>query len=168
MPLFAPNYSNTILYKLCCKNLNITDVYIGHTTDFKSRKRSHKNSCNKEHNKCYNYNVYNFIRNNGGWDNWEMIMIEYYPCNTNLEATKRERELIEELKATLNSYIPTRTRKEYREDNKIILSTKEQQRIANCKTQINCECGGFYKLTNKSCHIKTKRHQNYIYTRPTL
>lgn len=124
MPLKPIDYSKTIMYKLCCNDITITDIYIGHTTDFKSRKRQHKNSCNKEHNKCYNYNVYNFIRNNGGWDNWSMIMIEEYLCNSKLEATKRERELIEQLKPTLNSHIPSRTKNEWYENNKDYVKEK--------------------------------------------
>ena len=35
-----PDYSNTIIY---CKDENIKDVYVGHTTDFIGRKYSHKN-----------------------------------------------------------------------------------------------------------------------------
>jgi hypothetical protein len=81
MPKTNINYSNTIIYKLCCKDLSITDIYVGHTTDMRKRKWGHKSNCNNEKIKNYNLNVYQFIRNNGGWDNWEMIEIEKYPCN---------------------------------------------------------------------------------------
>ena len=114
MPLNPIKYSNTIMYKLICNDLNITDCYIGHTTDFKSRKSKHKSKCNNINDKNYNLKVYQYIRDNGGWDNWSMIMIEEYKCNNILEALKRERELIEELKATLNCRIPSRTKNEYK------------------------------------------------------
>ena len=42
MPSKAINYDNTHLYKIVCKDLDITDMYIGHTTDFASRKSRHK------------------------------------------------------------------------------------------------------------------------------
>jgi hypothetical protein len=118
MPRTKINYSNTSIYKLCCKDLNITDIYIGSTTDMRKRKCCHKTDCNNEISKNYNFNVYQFIRNNCGWDNWDMIEVEKYNAIDGYDARKRERHWIEELKATLNMIIPTRTQKEYHEQNK--------------------------------------------------
>ena len=64
-----PNYENGLIYKLCCKDANITDIYVGSTTNFKQRKKEHKADCHNENNKNYNRPVYKFIRENGG--NWE-------------------------------------------------------------------------------------------------
>lgn len=47
--------------------------------------------------------LYNTIRTNGGWDNWDMIEIEKCPCNDANEAHGRERYYIEQLNATLNT-----------------------------------------------------------------
>ena len=110
------DYSKTVIYKIFCKDSNITDTYIGHTTNFNKRKNQHKHCCYNENKKSYNLKVYQYIRNNGGWNNFEMVMIEEYSCNSKLEAEKRERYFIEELKATLNIVIPTRTKKEYNKD----------------------------------------------------
>ena len=133
MPRKAIDYSNTIIYKLCCNNPNITDVYVGHTTDFTNRKRNHKQSCNNENNKSYNFYVYQFIRENGGWTNWSMIEIEKICCIGSNEACKHERIHLELLKATLNINIPSRTRKEttkiYNDNNKEKL--KEKHKIYN-------------------------------------
>ena len=38
MPKKEINYQNTIIYKIRCKDLNIKDVYVGHTTNFIQRK----------------------------------------------------------------------------------------------------------------------------------
>ena len=38
MPLNEIDYSKTMFYRLVCKDLEVSDFYIGHTTDFKSRK----------------------------------------------------------------------------------------------------------------------------------
>lgn len=108
MPRIAIDYNNVIMYKIVCNDINITDIYIGHTTNFTKRKAAHKSICNNS-----NLYVYQFIRDNGGWNNWNMVMIEKYPCTCKLDATKRERELLEELNATLNKQIPSRTSKEY-------------------------------------------------------
>jgi hypothetical protein len=112
-----PDYSKTIIYKLMCNDENITDFYIGHTTDFNVRKGGHKSYCNNINKKEYNFKVYKFIRENGGWCNWQMIKIEHYPCNNKKEAEQRERYWVEELKATLNAQIPSRDQKEYKEQN---------------------------------------------------
>ena len=34
MPKSNCDYSRTVLYKTVCNDLNITDCYVGHTTDF--------------------------------------------------------------------------------------------------------------------------------------
>ena len=42
--IIMPDYSKTIIYKICCNDENITECYIGHTTEFNNRKYKHKNS----------------------------------------------------------------------------------------------------------------------------
>ena len=53
MPKEVVDYSNTIIYKICCKNLFIDDIYIGHTTNFIQRKQSHKTNCCNENSNNY-------------------------------------------------------------------------------------------------------------------
>ena len=111
-------YDQSIIYKLCCKDTNITDIYVGSTTAFKNRKYQHKMGCNNEKGKSYNYKVYIFIRDNGGFENWDMIEIERFNAIDKRDLEKRERVYIESLKATLNKQIPTQTYKEWKEKNK--------------------------------------------------
>ena len=127
MPRLSIDYSRTFFYKICCKNTDIQDVYVGHTTNWYNRLYTHKTKCNKENNEAYNLPVYIFIRNNGGWDNFEMVLIEEYSCENKLYATQRERYWVETLHATLNSYIPSRTKKEYYEENKEYLQEKKKE-----------------------------------------
>jgi hypothetical protein len=144
MPKVIMNYNNTIIYKIVCDDLNIKDVYVGHTTNFDKRKCQHKSRCNNENDTKYHLNVYQCIRFNQGWSNWSMIEIEKYKCNDKYEAEKRERYYIEDMKATLNKTIPTRTDLEYRMDNKDkILENALQYRINN-KDKINQ-----YRIINK-------------------
>jgi hypothetical protein len=118
MPRTPIDCTNTHLYKLVCKDTTITDCYVGHTTDFKTRKCGHKQKCNNVNAKEYNFEVYTFIRNHGGWDNFDMVLIETKTCNNSLDAFRVERNHIEGLSATLNMRIPARTSKEYYEDHK--------------------------------------------------
>jgi hypothetical protein len=117
MPRKPIDYSNTIIYKICCNDPNITDVYVGHTTNFTKRKGHHKNSCNNENSVGYNLYIYQFIRKNGGWLNWSMIELEKINCIDVNEACKNERRYFELLGATLNIKVPSRTPTEYRIDN---------------------------------------------------
>ncbi len=113
-----PDYSKCVNYKLCCKNLDVKEIYVGSTCNFTKRKNEHKSSTNNLNSKNYNIKVYKFIRDNGGFENWEMIMIEEYPCGNKMQKVKRERYWCEELKSELNSDVPGRTIKEYYENNK--------------------------------------------------
>jgi hypothetical protein len=107
------NYENNVIYKIQCKDENITDIYIGHTTNFKQRNKMHKSNCNIDTSKGYNYKIYTIIRKNGGWDNWNMTIIEEYPCESVNEARERERYWIEKESSQLNITIPNRSKKEY-------------------------------------------------------
>ena len=109
------NYTNSSIYKICCKNPSITDIYIGSTTNFTRRKQEHKRRTNGVYCEIY---IYQFIRENNGWYNWDMIEIEKYEATDKKHLETRERYWIETLKPTLNKVIPTRTHKEYYEKNK--------------------------------------------------
>jgi hypothetical protein len=104
MPKDNINYSDTTIYKIYCKDETITDLYVGYTTNFHVRKYQHKNSCNNSKNN--NIKIYKTIRENGGWDNWNMVEIAKYNCKNSTEARIKEQEHYELLKASLNSYSP--------------------------------------------------------------
>ena len=147
----------------------------------RKRKNNHKNNCNNEKAKYYNNKVYQYIRKNGGWDNWNIIEIERFEAIDGNDARKRERHWIEELKATLNMIIPSRTikeyHKEYYQDNKEILVEKEKKYREINKTMIAdrykkwyeinkyiingkiiCECGCEISNNSLNRHMKTKKH----------
>ena len=144
-----PNYQNSIIYKLCHQDdLENNNIYVGSTTNFRMRKFGHKTACNNEKDKNYNIFVYNYIRDNGGWNNFVMIPIEVYPCNDKKELEVRERHHIELLKPTLNKVIPTRTLKEYYKDNKENLAEKAKKYYEDNKEVIIQKVKGWYE-TNK-------------------
>lgn len=107
MPKHSIDYKQIVIYKIVCKDLSITDLYVGSTIRFSSRKNMHKSQSKQR-----NVKIYNAIREHGGWDNWEMVEIEKYPCNDGNEAHARERYWYETLGATLNSNCPNRSQKE--------------------------------------------------------
>ena len=157
MPRLPTNYSNTIIYKLCCNDPSITDVYVGHTTNFTRRKQEHKSFCNNENGKKYNVYIYTFIRDNGGWNNWSMIEIEKISCIDTNDAKKNERKYIELLGATLNKQLPTRTYKEWCYANKDHL--KEQQKEYQEKNKEHLkEQQKEYREKNKE-HLKEQKKE---------
>jgi hypothetical protein len=111
MPNLIVDYDNTHFYKLVCIDSDIRDCYIGYTTDFNRRKREHKSMCIQPESICYNTMMYQFIRDNGGWDNFNMIIIETRTCENALEAEMIECQYIKYFKPALNismyKYSPT-------------------------------------------------------------
>ena len=75
MPKIAIDYENTIFYKIYCKTSGVTDLYIGHTTNFVQRKYAHKQTCENSKYKGYACKLYRFIRDHGGWGNgiWTLL-----------------------------------------------------------------------------------------------
>ena len=82
---------NTIIYKIVCKDLIIKDIYVGHTTNFVQRKHAHKQSCKKLN---HSYKLYNCIRDNGGWNNWNMTIVDFFSCKDGHEARQKEQEIL--------------------------------------------------------------------------
>jgi len=106
MPKTEIDYSNTVIYKITCKDSLITDLYVGHTTNFVQRKHGHKQGCINEKSSNYNCKLYKTIRANGGWDNWVMEIVAFFKCNDHYEARIKEQEFFTSLNATLNSLEP--------------------------------------------------------------
>jgi hypothetical protein len=163
MPRKIIDYSKTIMYKIVSKDLNNNYIYVGSTTDFAKRKYNHKSSCTNENHSHFNFKVYKTIRENGGWNEFEMIEIEKYPCNDSNESAARERYWKEHFNANMNSNIPGAFNElgkiEY--DRKYQIDNKKQ--INECKKQkFNCVCGGRYTHTNISTHLKSPKHKNYL------
>ena len=107
-------YENTTIYKICCNDKNITNTYVGLTINFKNRKRTHELACNN----LKKGKLYDFIRNNGGWSNWEMVVLENCACINRKEAGLREQYWFESLNANLNNNHPSRTSDKWYKDNK--------------------------------------------------
>jgi len=170
-----PDYNKANIYKLCCKDIKIKEIYVGSTTNFTRRKHCHKSNCNNEKHRAYNYNVYRFIREHGNWENWDMILVEEVVCETKLELCKIERYYLEKLGATLNKYIPARTekewRKEYNKDNKDKIKVYKKEWIKEYRENnreksreyrkliTKCICGQNIKNNSKSGHYRSKKHR---------
>jgi hypothetical protein len=171
-----PNYGNSSVYKLLKQDdYDNKNIYIGSTTNFRGRKNDHKTCCINANTKHYNLKVYQFIRDNGGWNEWTMIQLEAFPCETKKELETRERYWIEQMNPVLNCMIPARTdkeinnynkkyhkeyrinnkeklseqKKEYYENNKEILKEKQQIYINTLDKNVLSEYNKTYRDNNK-------------------
>ena len=119
MPRIPIDYSKTIIYKLVHnEDYDNANIYIGSTTDFVKRKNAHKNCCNTENSRGYNDKRYQYIRENGGWNCFNMIEVEKYPCNDGNEARAREEYWRCLFNAQLNVNRAYRTEEEKKEQDK--------------------------------------------------
>lgn len=171
------NYKNTIIYKLCCRDLNITEIYVGHTTKFNRRKNAHKSCCNNEKDKQYNTFPYKFIRANGGWDNWAMVKLCDYPCENITQACIQERRAIYRLNASLNSIKPYRSvdeqreynkeyGKEYRVNNVEKSKEKRKEYYEQNKEQILEKAEEYYQINKEK--IKEQKKEYYEQTKEKI
>jgi len=142
-------YTRGKIYKIVCNETN--EVYYGSTIQkyVSDRISRHKNRKN-----CRSRQILD--RNNYYYE-----LIEDYSCNNKKELETRERWYIENNEC-INKFIPTRTKKEYYENNKETMVEKQKEyyqqnkeRIAERdKQKITCDICGF--IGNKK---QLKRHQ---------
>ncbi len=120
------DYKNGKIYRLVC---NVTGLqYIGSTTQPLSKRLGcHKAYYNRWLKGNYkNITSTEIIKN----DNYDIILVESYPCKTKEELHKRERYYIETT-VCVNKVIPTRTRAEY----DLIYNQQHKNEIHNYQNQ---------------------------------
>jgi hypothetical protein len=154
MPKVEIDYSNTIFYKIFCKDPAIKDLYVGLTTNFVQRKHAHKQSCKNEKAMNHNCKLYNAIRNAGGWDNWHMEIIAFHNCADSYEARKKEQEYFEALGATLNSIDPF-PKPKIKEPPAKFVKEKNFLFCEPCNIQ-------FSHWTTQETHNNTKKHYKMV------
>ena len=137
-------------------------IYIGSTKDFNMRKGTHKYNCNNPNRKCYNIKLYKYIRENDGWDNFEILEIGAVDYETEEELRVEEQKWIEDLGATLNNdkaYRSKEDRKEYVFGKNIEYREKYKEYYKKHNNEkIKCECGFIGIKKNMTRHRKSKKH----------
>lgn len=95
---FKSNLELVIIYQITCKNPSVKENYIGQTVSFEKRKYSHSRDS-----KISELKIYKTIRKHGGWDNWDMKIMNCYYCKDEYEARQIEQKYMEIFKSTMNS-----------------------------------------------------------------
>jgi hypothetical protein len=120
------NNKQPCIYKIYCKDENVKETYIGSTSTYEKRKQRHIFNCKNDKSKNYNIFLYQFIRQNGGWDNFEMKLIEKLDKNiSKKELLEKEKYHIKLNECKLNKINPITTKEERKQQQK---QYKEQQK----------------------------------------
>ena len=176
------NYQEGLIYKIAHKYSPY--VYIGSTTNFNRRKSQHKECCNNKNSTRHNFKVYQIIRECGGWDNFEMVLVAKCPCDDKKELHAKEFEYQQLFHANLNTQDAVadpewqkkynekhyeeikKYKKIYREKNKEYYQKyrQENREKLNLKQsqKVECECGCIITKTNIYTHRKSQRHINLM------
>ena len=119
-----PNYQLGKIYQLICNKTG--KRYIGATTQkYLSTRLAHHVS---KKNTTSSKEIIDF-------GNYEMVLIESYPCSSKDELHQRERYFIETLEC-VNKIIPTRTQKEYNKINREKIQEYQKNHYVDNKYEI--------------------------------
>jgi len=172
----ASKYNNGKIYKIVGQ---CGLIYIGSTTKkLYDRLTIHKSKYKRFlDGKSTNYLTSFEVFKSG---EYKIELIEEFACDSKDELTAREGHYIRKMDC-VNKIIPGRTMKEWYEDNKEKKKEYLKEYYQQNKEKLNvkqkeynkknkewrnqkneCPCGGSYSNNNKSQHLKTKLHQNYI------
>ena len=140
-----PNYNEGKIYKIVCKTTGL--AYIGSTTkELSFRLAQHKRKSTSSS---------RVLENN----NFEIILLEEFPCNGLHELLTRERYYIEN-NACVNIGKPIRTpddipaNKEKSKQNYALNREKLLEKII-------CDCGTTYSFCNRKQHTYSQKHKAF-------
>jgi len=146
------NYNQGKIYKII-DNTN-GDIYVGSTCEPTLAKRlakhveTYKSYINGKSGYMSSYKI---IQNS----NYDIVLIELYPCESRDILHSRERYYIETLKC-VNLVVPTRTHKEWAQENKEHLKEKLKEYAKNNIDKIKAYQSE-YREENKECHKQYKK-----------
>jgi len=184
------DFSKTVIYHFVCKDEMVKCSYVGSTTNFNKRKGNHKTDCCCETSRHYHLKVYQTIRDNGGWDNWDMKPLEEFACENKIQQVIREQYWIDKLKPEMNCKVAYREgtesekQKAYYEENQEHIKEYKKEWYESNKEHINertklyyndnydkikeyqsmkitCNCGSVFRISDKARHERSKKHLDY-------
>jgi len=159
-------------YKIVCNDSNVTQIYVGSTVNLKNRISKHKSRCNNPNVESHNAKVYKFIRDNGGWTNWNFKVLEIKGCINKYDASKIEQQHINDLKSELNSNIACfglaikEYGKQWYQLNKVKMHEYNKQKLNEKYCCLLCK--GPYSYKSITSHEKTIKHQKFVENRICL
>ncbi len=175
------DYRNSCVYRFIYNDIT---YYVGSTVNYDKRYGEHKCACNNINGIPYNYPLYAFMRNNGGFEEFTMDIIQYYPdCESDLELRILEQHYYDIYNPSLNTIRPYLSKEElaeyqskyqakyrlthsdyqsnYRTNNKAVITQKRS-------AIVNCPCGISHTRGSKWRHVRSNKHHKYLSLVPVL
>ena len=151
-----PDYSKGKIYKLTSSNSD--DIYIGSTIQSLAvRKAGHKCGYLKYLDGTASNFVSSFKIFELGGD-IDICLIENVNCETKEQLHSRERHYIETMKC-VNKIVPTRTIKEYNEDNKEIIAKKNKEYVEKNRDKVLKYKHDYYQQNKADIILKQKQYE---------
>ena len=174
MPKTPTDYSKTVIYKI--QHIDKEDLlYVGSTTDFTQRKTQHKHKC-----KSGTAKLYQMIRDNGGWNEFNMVVIKKFCCENGQEAKAEEDRIIRQMKCNMNmrrayttneekrEYVKQQMKeyyernkekiKQYLENNKEHIKQQRKEYQENNKEQIKQQKKEYYEQNKERLNEQSKQY----------
>ena len=133
------NYQKGKIYKI--ESIEVKCMYIGSTCQLLCQRIAKHKTYMRETKKHY-YSSSEVLKYNDA----KIYLLLKYPCNSKEELETKEGEYI----------------KKYKCVNRQVGRRKEGEYYNLRSKKYNCSCGSTIRISNKSSHIKTKKHITYI------
>ena len=147
------DFTNSVIYHI--RHMESKEVvYVGSTTNFSQRKTKHKYNCNHEGKECFTYPIYSHIRDNGGFDCFEVIPIKSLKLENKTQLLIAKQVEIDRHRTLVNSYKAHMTIEEKRIDH----NERTKKYRQNHKEEIK-EKAKLYNQEHKQ--IINERQKNY-------
>ena len=160
-------------------------IYVGSSTAFARRVHKHKSTCNNPTSGGHHFPVYQYIRDNGGWDAYHVVPVSHHNLQNKVELQILEQQEIDRHTTLKNAHFAKRSKAEYYQDNIVAIAENKAQyyqtnavalteyhkqyrhinaaAIAEQKsTKVRCACGCMCSLQNIAAHRKTARHLKWM------
>tara|TARA_R110001632_G_scaffold181648_2_gene301731 strand:- start:577 stop:1068 length:492 start_codon:yes stop_codon:yes gene_type:complete len=158
-------------------------IYVGSSCDFINREKGHKHKCNNENAIGYNLPIYKYIRENGGFENYEIIPVSFHNLNNVVELRILEQQEMDKHTGLMNCVYASRTTKQYNIDNKERIKERDKKYYIDNKDtykkqyinnkeklteKVTCDCGSIVANSGLTRHKKTKKHLDLIAPKITI
>lgn len=149
-------YCKTLIYKIECKDPAIKYIFIGATTDLRRMRAYHKLMIE---NASDNF-IYTKITEHGGWDNWQIVILEkYIGCTSKAEANIR----VDQWEVAINNALVAENKNVIRSknpDNLINIIESQQEQIKNLEQLITNNIQLNVKDSVGDSHTKINNNNN--------
>ena len=122
----AQDFSQSVIYHIRNK-VTKEVIYVGSSTSFQQRKATHKHRCTNSNHIEYNRHCYVYIRENGGFDCYEVIPVEFLKLENKTQLVIAEQAEMDKQDNLKNKQKAHRTEEGHRKYNKEYYETHKEQ-----------------------------------------